>query len=331
MENIFKIIPEQYFVTDLKQNRLGSIKLAVLREVTGNLIIRSNYPDETITFKLSDGKELEKDLVEIPARKLKSREKLLGLKTCREFGVVDESLRYNVIKKSEYLANPNSILFGDSVTEQNDAVGLSSRVIYDWAYSIRDVSEITATLQHNALSEGGTMWNEEEGGLRQSLFQVQYVKPNTFFPHFITVENVTPELFIHLLICVMYETRYGAQSTTLSSNNMKNHILGVGFSRFEQPVNSFLIAKNWAKEEVVNFETVTSAINKAMTTAYGEKNYKNGSELTQIISELWDNDTAQLKALYQKSQKACEQFLKDIKVISSPNAKNKKKEDDQSN
>jgi CRISPR-associated protein Csc2 len=326
MQKLFNIIPQEFFVENLKHNRLGSIKLAIIREVTANLIIRSNYPDETITFKLSE----KKDLVEIPARKLKSREKLLGLKTCREFGVVDESLRYNVIKKSEHLANPNSILFGDSVTEQNDAVGLSSRVIYDWAYSIRDVSEITATLQHNALSEGGTMWNEEEGGLRQSLFQVQYVKPNTFFPHFITVENVTPELFVHLLICVMYESRYGAQSTTSSSNNMKNHILGVGFSRFEKPVNSFLIAKNWQKDEIVSLETVKNSINAAMIAEYGENSYKNGFELTKVINDLWDNDTTQLKNLYAKSQKTCEQFLKDIKVITTPSAKNKKKEDDQS-
>ena len=325
MEKIFKIVPPQYFVTNLKQNKLGSIKLAILREVTGNLIIRSNYPDETITFKFSD----KKDLVEIPARKLKSREKLLGLKTCREFGVVDETLRYNVIKKSEHLANPNSILFGDSVTEQNDAVGLSSRVIYDWAYSIRDVSDITATLQHNALSEGGTMWDEEDGGLRQSLFQVQYIKPNTFFPHFITLENVTPELFVHLLICVMYESRYGAQSTTLSSNNVKNHILGVGFSRFEQPINSFTISKEWKDGEAVTLENVKNVINVKMKAAYGETNYKSGDELTKVISDLWDTNTDELKNMYVNSQKTCEQFLKDIKVISTPVAKIKK--DDKSN
>ncbi len=219
MQALYKFIPENYFVKDLKDNTLGSIKLALLREVKGNMIIRSNYPDETITFKATD----DKDVVEVPARKLKSREKLMGLKICREFEVVDEQVRYNVIKKSTQLANPNSILFGDSVTESGDAVGLTSRAIYDWAYSLRDVSEITATLQHNALSEGGTMHNEDTGKLRQSLFQVQYVKPATFFPHFITVENVTPELFIHLLACVLFENHYGAQSTTQSAN-VQNHL-----------------------------------------------------------------------------------------------------------
>ena len=232
MKDLFKIIPQEYFVDDLKQNTLGTIKIAVLREVIGNAIIRSNYPDETITFKLSE----KKDVVEVPARKMKSREKLLGLKICRQFDVVDKDLRYNVIKKSNQLANPNSILFGDSVTESGDSVAITSRVIYDWAYSLRDVSEVTGTLQHNALSEGGTMWNEEEGKLRQSLFQVQYVKPGTYLPHFLVVENVTPELLVHLLTCVMRQSRYFAQSTTNSPSNIKNHILGIGFSKFEQPL-----------------------------------------------------------------------------------------------
>jgi CRISPR-associated protein Csc2 len=309
MKELFSIIPKTYFVDNLKQNTLGTIKIAILREVTGNLIIRSNYPDETITFKASENK----DIVEIPARKLKSREKLLGLKICREFNVIDNDFRYNVIKKSEQLGNPNSILFGDSVTESNDAVGITSRAIYDWAYSIRDVSEITGTLQHNALSEGGTMWNEEEGKLRQSLFQVQYIKPGSFFPHFITVENVTPELFIHLLTCILFENRYGAQSTTMSSN-IKNHILGFGLSKFEQPINSYSISANWATTNPVNFDSVKMAIDSAMKAAYGE-NYKEPKQIVTLINELWKKeDKKELQEIYTKAKNDCTQFLKDIKV-----------------
>lgn len=307
MKDLFKIIPQDYFVDDLKQNTLGTIKIAVLREVIGNAIIRSNYPDETITFKLSE----KRDVVEVPARKMKSREKLLGLKICREFDVVDKNLRYNVIKKSEQLANPNSILFGDSVTESGDSVAITSRVIYDWAYSIRDISELTGTLQHNALSEGGTMWNEEEGKLRQSLFQVQYVKPGTFLPHFLVVENVTPELFVHLMTTIMRQSRYFAQSTTNSPSNIKNHILGVGFSKFEQPINSYTITNDW-KDEAVTLQSVTDKINNTMVDAYGE-NYKRGKYITDFINNLWKDENA-VKVSYEKAQADCTQFLKDIKI-----------------
>ncbi len=306
MKKIFDLIPKEYFVENLKDNTLGVVKIALLREVVNPMIIRSNFADETITFKAND----EKDLVEIPARKLKSKEKLRGLRICREMNVVDKSLRYNVIQKSLHLANPNSILFGDSVTESNDAVGITSRVIYDWAYSIRDVNEITDTFQHNALSEGGTMHDEVKGGLRQSLFQVQYVMPKTYFPHFLTLENVTPELFVHILSSVIYETRYGAQSTTLGSN-MINHIVGIGFSKFEAPINSFSIADNWTDKKV-NFENVKSAINKSMKTYYKD-NYKDGLQFKKLIDNLWENN--ELQQHYDKAKEDCTKLLKDTKVI----------------
>ncbi|MCG8390283.1 MAG: type I-D CRISPR-associated protein Cas7/Csc2 [Cytophagales bacterium] len=309
MKTLFDLIPGSCFVEDLKQNKLSTLKIAILREVVGNAIIRSNYPDETITFKLSENK----DIVEVPARKIKSREKLLGLKICRQFDVIDPALRYNVIKKSDQLANPNSVLFGDSVTESGDAVALTSRVIYDWAYSIRDIDKITATLQHNALSEGGTMWDEEEGKLRQSLFQVQYVKPGTYFPHFITVENVTPELFIHLMACIIHQSRYFAQSTTNGPSNVKNHILGIGYTKFEQPINSYTITKNWDSQVPVNYDTLSDVINHTMTAAYGEAQYINGVSITELMADLWADENT-LSPIYQKAKEDCEQFLKDIKI-----------------
>ena len=47
MDKLFETIEKSYFVDDLKKY-VRNNKIAILREVTGNLIIRSNYPDETI-------------------------------------------------------------------------------------------------------------------------------------------------------------------------------------------------------------------------------------------------------------------------------------------
>lgn len=309
MKELLNLIPEEYFVKDLKENTLGTIKIALVREIIGNAIIRSNYPDETITLKIEDNK----DVVEIPARKLKAPEKLLGLKLCREYNVIDKDFRYNVVKKKEQLANPNSVLFGDSVTESNEAVALTSRVIYDWAYSLRDVDEITSTLQHNALSEGGTMWNEDEGKLRQSLFQVQYVKPGAFFPHFVEVENVTPELFIHLLICITQQSRYFAQSTTNSPSNVKNHIIGVGLSKFEQPINSYLISRKWNNENI-SLETISQELETAMESLYGKANWIQGEKFTDLITNIV-KDASKMKDIYNKAEKTAKTFLKDSKII----------------
>ena len=182
IEKLFEFIPNQYFVKkkdgiyDLRENTIGQIKIALVREITNPIIIRSTDSEATITMNAVDGREL----VEIPPRKLKSKEKLLGLMICREFNAVNEKVRYNSFEGAEYLNNPNSIVYGDTSTKSGDTAGLVSRAIYDWAYSLRDVKDITDKLQHNALSEAGTMIDETTGEMRQSLFTTEYVLPNTF-------------------------------------------------------------------------------------------------------------------------------------------------------
>ncbi|UZR99841.1 type I-D CRISPR-associated protein Cas7/Csc2 [Chondrinema litorale] len=308
MENIFNKISEQkYFINNLKTNQLGHIKVAILREVINPLIIRSTSPDEVLSYKMPSGKEV----VEIPARKLKSREKLRGLKQTRVFNAISEDLRYNAIKKSEHLANINSLTFGDTVS--GEAVGLPARAIYDWSYSIQEVIDVSDTLQHNALGESGTMHDEEKGGLRQSLFQVQYVMPGTLFPHFITLENTTPAMLFHVLSAVIYENRYGAQSTTTGAN-MKNHIIGIGFGRHEPALNSYLISKDWNNETEPNFTNVQQIIIEKMQAGYGA-GYLDGSEITKTIVALWNKQDNTLEKAYADFQKLAHQFLKEIKVI----------------
>lgn len=314
-DKLKSFIPEKYFVQNLKDNLIGHIKIALVREVTNPLIIRSTDSEATVTLRTSD----QIEVVEIPPRKLKSKEKLLGLKICREFNAVDKSVRYNVIDGKEKLNNVNSVLFGDSSTKSGDVAGLSSRAIYDWAYSIRDVNEITDKLQHNALSEDGTMWDESKEGQRTSLFMTEYVLPETFFPHFITVDNITPGLFLHLIFCILNQHRYGAQSTT-NANNMSNHIVAIGFDDFEKPINSYLISKAWHQEksdEVPNLETICSFVQEKMLEHYDNNHQvQNLKEFFTFIVKLWqEKDRANLKQTYAEAVKQVNEYMKDIKMI----------------
>lgn len=331
IDKIYEFIPRKYFVEDvkdasgritssaLKQNRIGQIKIALVRETINPLIIRSTDPEATITILTVDNREL----VEIPPRKLKSREKLLGLMICREFNVVDPDVRYNVLSGADKLNNPNSVLFGDTSTTAGDTAGLVSRAVYDWAYSLRDVKDITDKLQHNALSEAGTMIDETTGQMRQSLYQTDYVLPNTFFPHFITVDNITPELFVHLLSCVLNQKRYGAQTTT-NANNMNNHLVAIGFADFEKPVNSYLISKAWNEKHqngIPTLTTVTSLVKDQMQTQYGESGtVKNLDELAKWLNDLWKEETkTALSEIYQSAKSSVNEYLKEIKMIGKDN------------
>lgn len=332
-EKLFQFIPEKYFVKSLKENRIGQIKLAFVRETINPLIIRSTDSEATITLVRVDGREL----VEIPPRKLKSREKLLGLMICREFDAVDESVRYNLFDGAKQLNNPNSIVFGDTSTKSGDTAGLVSRAIYDWAYSLRDVKDITDKLQHNALSEAGTMIDETTGEMRQSLFSTEYVLPSTFFPHFITVDNITPELFLHLLFCVLHQRRYGAQTTT-NANNINNHLIAIGYSDFEKPINSFTISKNWdetnAKSDdktnnLVTLSSVTNFVQERMTDFYkknlvASETNKKISDFTKWVEDFWEDDEkTELKQIYASAKESVDSYLKEIKMITDKKPKAK--------
>jgi CRISPR-associated protein Csc2 len=319
IKELFSHIPETYFVKNLKDNRIGHIKLALVRETINPLVIRSTDAEATVTLVTEDGREL----VEIPPRKFKSREKLLGLMMCREFGVVHESVRYNSIEGAEYLNNPNSVLFGDTSTKSGDTAGLVSRAIYDWAYSLRDVKDVTDKLQHNALSEAGTMIDETTGGTKSTLFQTEYILPGTLFPHFITVDNVTPELFLHLLFAVMNSKRYGAQTTT-NANNMENHLVAIGFGPFEKPINSYLIFKQWheaKKDETPTLASVTQFVIEKMKEQYGRNLIANNpserlTEFCHSVTDFWQSENRQaLDGVYQTAKQGVDSYLKDIKLV----------------
>ncbi len=318
IDKITSFIPEKYFVKSLKDNTIGQIKIAIVREVTNPLIIRSTDPEATITLRMSNDTEV----VEIPPRKLKSKEKLLGLQLCREFKAVDDSVRYNIIDGKEKLNNVNSALFGDTSTKSGDTAGLASRVIYDWAYSIRDVTDITDKLQHNALGENGTMWNEAEGKQRQSLFLTEYVLPETYFPHFVTIDNASPELFLHLLFCILNQHRYGAQTTT-NASNMNNHIVAIGFDDFEKPINSYTISKAWHAKyqgkdpEEPTFDSISSFVQDKMKGIYGEKNLvKELQDFLTLVLNLWrEEDRSTLQSVYSSAIKQVDEYMKEIKMV----------------
>lgn len=315
IDKLYEFIDKKWFVSDLKENTIGHIKLALVREVVNPLIIRSTDMEATITLVTADGREL----VEIPPRKLKSREKLLGLMLCREFEVVNKDVRYNVFDGAEMLNNPNSALFGDTSTKSGDTAGLTSRAIYDWAYSLRDVKDITDKLQHNALSEAGTMIDEATGEMRQSLYSTEYILPGTFFPHFITVDNISPELFIYLLSCVLNQQRYGAQTTT-NANNMINHLVAIGFTDFEKPINSYTVSKAWngdTKNDAPTLDSVKRFVEEQMRTHYTEEGLvKKLDELVKWFDGLWkEKDKTLLKEIYTLAQKGVDEYLKNIKMV----------------
>ena len=311
-KKLYNVIPEEYFQEKFGKRTPNYIKLLLVRETTGYLIIRSTEPDEVISTEIGD-----KEVVVIPSRKLKAREKLTGLLLCRKFGVVHPDIEYNFIKQAIQLANPNSLVFGDSVTEEREAIGLPARVLYEWSYSLRPKNEIIEELTHNALSEEGTMWDKERGAHRESLYDVQYVKPGVYFPQFITFPDITPEGFLHVLISIMKTTRYGAQSNVMDAN-IRNHIVAIALDQFEPAISSYVLSKEWDKDEVTLDDIKQYAVEKlkecSKVVKVDNETEKPITELIQLITDLLKNED-RLKEMYKKLLNDSIEYLIECKII----------------
>ena len=311
-QKLYEVIPKEYFQEKFSKRTPNYIKLLLVRETTGYLIIRSTEPDEVISTEIGD-----KEVVVIPSRKLKAREKLTGLLLCRKFGVVHPDLEYNFIKQAIQLANPNSLVFGDSVTEEREAIGLPARVLYEWSYSLRPKNEIIEELTHNALSEEGTMWDKERGTHRESLYDVQYVKPGVYFPQFITFPDITPEGFLHVLISILKTTRYGAQSNVMDAN-IKNHIVAIALDQFEPAISSYVLSKEWDKDEFTLDNIKQYAVEKlrgcSKVVKADNEAEKPLTKLIELINELLNNES-KLRDVYKKLLNDSIAYLIECKII----------------
>lgn len=275
------------------QNNAKRLVVAVLREVIAPFIDRSEDPEETISVRVNG-----REIIEVPARKMKSKEKLAGLRLCRAYGVVDASYEYNAVSTQAEMMNPNSVLFGDSVVVQSESAMLPSRVKYSSSYSLRERVKLTTKLTHNALSEQGTMWDRDKGKHRQSLFSTEYVLPGTIFPSFIVIDDPTPESLIHILMCLR-ETRYGAQ-TSITGPNMKNTVVAILACQNEPPVTSYTITKN--HPELQESKNLRADALKAIIQDLSGTNGKllSDKNLEDFLAEIDKFDGNSMKAIYAK-------------------------------
>jgi CRISPR-associated protein Csc2 len=279
-------------VPALAENNGKRIVIGIIRETIGPFINRSSIPDETITFRIDNNNET-RDVVEIPARKFKSKEKLLGTRLCRLYGVMDKNVqdrnrkyRYNSLSSVEMLKNPVSGIFGDTVVS-GDTAGqgmFPSRVLYSSSYSIRDRSLITNRLTHNSLSYNGTMWDQEEGKNRQSLFETEYVIPGVYFPSFLTLVDPTPETLFFILE-TLHENSYGAQ-TSITGTNFRNNIIFLTGCDNEPPISSYEISRDLNTNKI-DYQTLKSFILDKLSSV-SNKNSKiiTGEDLNSILEFL---------------------------------------------
>ena len=120
---------------------------------------------------------------------------------------------------------PECALFGSAASEES--VSITSRVMYDEAYTIRALSAIVEEFFQNAPGDDYT--KKPTSGIREP----DFFKEGVLFPCVVTLKDVTVEEVLFFLNITDRNSRYGATGTRFGKT--QNHILGVYASHREGP------------------------------------------------------------------------------------------------
>ncbi len=122
------------------------------------------------------------------------------------------------------------VLYGSAASSDADSsLSITSRVMYDTAYTLRDATVAIDDKFQNA--PGDDYAKEAEPTIREP----DFFEPGTLFPTVVTLRDATPEELAFVLGVTVKNKRYGAATTRLG--RVKNHILGVYTGSEEGPAN----------------------------------------------------------------------------------------------
>ncbi|ELZ96024.1 type I-D CRISPR-associated protein Cas7/Csc2 [Haloferax sulfurifontis] len=122
------------------------------------------------------------------------------------------------------------ILYGSAASDDADQqLSITSRVMYDTAYTLRDATVTIDEKFQNA--PGDDYAKTAEATIREP----DFFEPGTLFPSVITLRDATPEELAFVLGITAKNKRYGAATSRLG--RVKNHILGVYTGSEEGPAN----------------------------------------------------------------------------------------------
>ncbi|MEM3264835.1 MAG: type I-D CRISPR-associated protein Cas7/Csc2 [Thermoplasmata archaeon] len=279
---------------DLGKNYGIFLKIGIVSETTGYFINRNNEPTEVTS------EEFEGDnRVVVPASKWRGAERTFILSILRKAGLVDHDYFRNMVKKKSQLANPASLLWGDSSIGSNtEAAGIASRSFYDWAYSFQPLSEILLKLMHNTLGDDGSILKKDKDSnevASNAIYNTNYIIPGVKFVRFITLENISFEMLLLQIMAILGTTRYGAR-TAILGDNIQNKIIAISASKGDMPVTSYTIMdKAWKDNK---FEPETMII-EAMQNNYTQ--IIKGKELDELLdlAKSLVNNNEEMKKIYE--------------------------------
>lgn len=223
------------------------VNILVLRELQSHAVFTTNGQDADIaSVPVADG-DYSPGLMFM--RKQTGSDRRVGKALQRDLGLFGENEDECTMQVNEMCQDcPECILYGSAASSGDQELSITSRVMYDTAYTLRDASVVIDEKFQNA--PGDDYAKSAEATIREP----DFFEPGTLFPSVVTLHDATPAEVAFVLSITQRNKRYGATTSRLGRVN--NHVLGIYVGTEEGPAN--LELTRGAIERLVGMETFDS-------------------------------------------------------------------------
>lgn len=204
------------------------IHVLLLRELQSSAIFTTSGQDADIATVgiVADGELVDYSPVMMFKRKQTGSDRRKGKELQRNLIDMKDTMNVNEMTQD----SPESILYGSAAGDET--ISVTSRVMYDTAYSIRDSSVVVEEKFQNAPGD------EFAKGATTAIREPDFIIPGTLFPCVITLRDVTFDELVFVLGITKMNKRYGAATSRIG--RMENHIMGIYYGIEEGPANLIL-------------------------------------------------------------------------------------------
>ncbi|WP_254768244.1 type I-D CRISPR-associated protein Cas7/Csc2 [Salinilacihabitans rarus] len=239
--------------------RSNFVNLLVLRELESHAVFTTNGEDAdiaTVPLGTTNGpQDYAPGLMFM--RKQTGSDRRFGKALQRDLDLFDDDEDECTMQVNEMCQDCiECILYGSAASnnEGND-ISITSRVMYDTAYSLRDASVVIDEKFQNA--PGDDFAKSAEATIREP----DFFEPGTMFPSVVTLRDATPAEVAFVLGITAKNKRYGATTSRLGRVN--NRILGMYVGSEEGPANLELTREAISRlrdDERTDYDSVTDVV-----------------------------------------------------------------------
>ena len=294
------------------------VNVLVLRELQSNAVFTTNGQDaDVVTLTVNNGDE---SMNYSPAimfmRKQTGSDRRFGKAMLRT--LLDVECTMQVKKMCQKCRE--CVLYGSAASEDvKETKSVTSRVMYDTAFTIRDSSVIIEEKFQNAPGDGYA--KESTTAIREP----DFFNPGVMFPCVISLRDATFAELLFILSITLKNKRYGAVTTRIG--RVKNHILGIYAGSEEGPSNLELttgVIRKLAEENKQNLEDVVTlstldvgSVLRHTKSVFDDLVEKERLEITGIeegdLNKILDSLTDELmKDIFKEQNEASEKFINSI-------------------